>query len=169
MYNEVTGNLITKTLNGEFDVIIHGCNCFSTMGAGIAVDMAKYFGCDKFPMELDKSNPIGKLGCIDAQRFVKGKTEEELFVINAYTQFNFGRSSVQLDYEAITLCLRKVNYRFKHKHIGIPYVIGCGLAGGDIDRVLEIIKTELCDMDITMVKYDFSKVLGDTGNTLVIQ
>jgi O-acetyl-ADP-ribose deacetylase (regulator of RNase III) len=158
MYSEVTGNLITMALNGEFDVIIHGCNCFSTMRAGIAVDMAKVFGCDKFPMELDKSNPIGKLGCIDVQSFALAKPREELHVINAYTQFNFGRSSVQLNYEAITSCLRKVNYRFKNKHIGIPYVIGCGNAGGDLDRVLEIIKRELRDMDITMVKYDFSKV-----------
>ena len=32
----VTGDLITLALEGEFDVIIHGCNCYNTMGAGIA-------------------------------------------------------------------------------------------------------------------------------------
>jgi len=30
------GDLIQIALAGRFDVIIHGCNCFCTMGAGIA-------------------------------------------------------------------------------------------------------------------------------------
>ena len=32
----IKGNLISLALAGEFEVIIHGCNCFCTMGAGIA-------------------------------------------------------------------------------------------------------------------------------------
>jgi hypothetical protein len=39
-------------------------------------------------------------------------------------------STVALDYEALTLCMRKINYTFTGKHIGLP-MIGCGLAGGD--------------------------------------
>ena len=55
-YNEIEGNLITLAMNGEFDVISHGCNCFCQMGAGIAPQMAKTFGCDQFPLErLTKS------------------------------------------------------------------------------------------------------------------
>ena len=30
------GNLITKAIKGDFDVIVHGCNCFHNMGGGIA-------------------------------------------------------------------------------------------------------------------------------------
>lgn len=30
------GDLIERAENGDFDVIIQGCNCFHTMGAGIA-------------------------------------------------------------------------------------------------------------------------------------
>ena len=29
---EVFGDLIELALVGKFDVIVHGCNCFSTMG-----------------------------------------------------------------------------------------------------------------------------------------
>ena len=43
MYKEVKGDLIKLTLEGEFDVIAHGCNCFCTMGSGIAVAMKNTF------------------------------------------------------------------------------------------------------------------------------
>mmetsp|Transcript_48489 Transcript_48489/g.117305 ORF Transcript_48489/g.117305 Transcript_48489/m.117305 type:complete len:196 (+) Transcript_48489:130-717(+) len=32
----VHGDLLKLAMNGEFDVIVHGCNCFCQMGAGIA-------------------------------------------------------------------------------------------------------------------------------------
>ena len=32
----VQGDLLKLAMNGEFDVIVHGCNCFCQMGAGIA-------------------------------------------------------------------------------------------------------------------------------------
>lgn len=32
----IQGNFIHLAQNGEFDLIVHGCNCFCTMGAGIA-------------------------------------------------------------------------------------------------------------------------------------
>jgi len=38
-------------------------------------------------------------------------------------------------------------------HIGLPK-IGAGLAGGDWNRIKEIIKTELTDCKVTVVIYD---------------
>ena len=32
----IEGDLIQLAKNGKFNVIVHGCNCFNTMGAGIA-------------------------------------------------------------------------------------------------------------------------------------
>ncbi|RYD20572.1 MAG: hypothetical protein EOP88_14530 [Verrucomicrobiaceae bacterium] len=32
----VAGDLIQLAKNGEFDLIVHGCNCMCTMGAGVA-------------------------------------------------------------------------------------------------------------------------------------
>ena len=63
---ETRGNLITLAELGHFDVVTHGCNCFCTMGAGIAPQMAKAFGCDKFAMEAPEyRGDINKLGVID--------------------------------------------------------------------------------------------------------
>jgi hypothetical protein len=78
--------------------------------------------------------------------------------------------SKPLDYEALTLCLRKINHIFKGLHIGLP-LIGCHLAGGvwDYEQLPEgeqfdyitgrkkdvktIIKQELKDMNVTIVHY----------------
>lgn len=37
------GDLIKLALTGDFDVIVHGCNCFNTMGAGIAKTIKQTF------------------------------------------------------------------------------------------------------------------------------
>lgn len=167
-YNEIDGDLIQLAREGKFNVIVHGCNCFCTQKAGIAAQMSKVFGTDKFFLEsLPTKGNIDKLGRIDYEEFelspmsvlpkgYKGIATQEfrypLTVVNAYTQYEYGRG-LQLDYEALTLCMRKINHTFPGKHIGLPYVIGCGLAGGDKERVIEIIKRELSDCFVTLVKY----------------
>jgi len=154
MVNYIDGDLIKLAKQGNFDVIAHGCNCKSTMGAGIAPQMAKAFGCDKFWMErLGVS--ITKLGNIDYQHVIIG--EKELTVVNAYTQFNYGRNhadgdAIPFSYEAFTLCMKKMNNIFKGKHIGLPK-IGAGLAGGDWSLIEKIINKELKDCKVTVVNY----------------
>lgn len=169
IYQEIDGDLITLAKAGKFDVIAHGCNCHSTMGAGIAPQMAKAFGCDLFEMELLGSD-VNKLGNIDYQTFVLGQfaiwstedaknndNEPELTVVNAYTQYNYGRNhsdgdAKPLSYEALTLCMKKINVVFRGQHIGLPK-IGAGLAGGDWDRIKYIIQRELIDCQVTVVNY----------------
>jgi O-acetyl-ADP-ribose deacetylase (regulator of RNase III) len=165
----IDGDLIKLAKEGKFDVIAHGCNCHSTMGAGIAPQMAKAFGCDRFEMELYGTD-INKLGNIDYQTFVLGenaiwsledfknnRNEPELTVVNAYTQFNYGINHANgdakpLSYEALTLCMKKMNLIFSGKHIGLPK-IGAGLAGGDWNKIESIIKQELKDCKVTIVNY----------------
>lgn len=175
MYKEVDGNLITMALALEFDVIVHGCNCMCVQKAGIATQMVRAFGTDDFPMEkFDKIGDINKLGQIDyevrmissegiAMTVFKGAslldmTDEPLIVVNAYTQYNYIRNTPNgeikpVDYEAITLCMRKINHIFKGKHIGLPR-IGCGLAGGRWSVVKGIIQKELKDCQVTVVNYN---------------
>jgi O-acetyl-ADP-ribose deacetylase (regulator of RNase III) len=153
-YNEVYGNLITLAQQGEFDVITHGCNCFCTMGAGIAPQMAKAFGCHLFTLEAPyQRGNIDKLGRIDYKKVIVDS--KELIVVNSYTQYNYGSNHIDgitkpIDYDALTLCMRKINNKFKGKHIGLPQ-IGAGLAGGDWNIIKEIIKNELKDCIVTVV------------------
>jgi O-acetyl-ADP-ribose deacetylase (regulator of RNase III) len=171
-YNEIYGDLIKLSLEGSFDVITHGCNCHCTMGAGIAPQMAKAFGCDRFEMEAPEyKGDLNKLGTIDYEllhfsnwdkKFQKYPDEGDqilykLYVVNSYTQYNYGANHADgvarpLDYEALTLCLRKINQFFKGQHIGLPQ-IGAGLAGGNWNRIKSIIQQELRDCKVTVVIY----------------
>tara|TARA_R110000868_G_scaffold176916_5_gene414998 strand:+ start:9910 stop:10410 length:501 start_codon:yes stop_codon:yes gene_type:complete len=161
-YREVSGDLIRLAKNGEFDVIAHGCNSFCNMGAGIAPQMAKAFGADKFKMEGEEyKGQFNKLGNIDFEHTwlsLGGGIDKRLSVVNAYTQYGYGRNhqggtKQPLDYIALTMCLRKMNYEFKGSHVGLP-TIGCGLGGGDEKLVIEIIKGEFRDCNVTVVIYD---------------
>jgi O-acetyl-ADP-ribose deacetylase (regulator of RNase III) len=169
MINYIDGDLIKLAKEARFDVIAHGCNCLSQMGAGIAPQMARAFGCDRFEMELWGPS-IEKLGNVDYQTFVLGKNaiwslgdadnklnEPELTVVNAYTQYKYGRNHkdgdrIPFDYEAFTICMRKMNNLFSGKRIGMPK-IGAGLAGGDWNRIEKIIERELKNCHIIIVNY----------------
>lgn len=171
-YNEIHGDLITLANAGTFEVITHGCNCHCMMGAGIAPQMAKAFRCDTFKMEReDHKGDINKLGTIDYEllyfsnwdkKFQRYPDEGDeilykLYVVNSYTQYNYGANHADgvarpLDYDALTLCLRKMNLIFKGKHIGLPQ-IGAGLAGGNWNRIKSIIQQELRDCRVTVVIY----------------
>jgi O-acetyl-ADP-ribose deacetylase (regulator of RNase III) len=152
-YEETPGDLIKMAQNGDFDVITHGCNCFSNMGAGIAIPMKRNFRCSDFPMErLETAGDVNKLGQIEGRPINIGP-EKSVVVINSYTQYYPNAKMKPLDYEALTLCMRKINHRYKGKHIGLPK-IGAGLAGGDWDKIKHIIQTELIDCDITVVIFE---------------
>lgn len=166
MYKEVEGDLIELALAGSFSVIAHGCNCFNIQGKGIALQMKKAFNTDTFKLEAPiYKGDINKLGQIDYMNYelkMSGCFREDyvgvvthdlgkhLIVVNAYTQYGLGPN---LDYEALRLCLRKINYIFKGMHIGLPQ-IGAGIAGGDWERIKTIIQQELKDCDITIVIYN---------------
>lgn len=172
----IEGNLITAMLHGEYDVALQGCNCQCIQGAGLAAQMVKYFATDSsihFTMESSASGwckNINKLGCIDyAEYYVngdraifvspktKGRRDEPLVtIVNCYTQTYPGipnkKYGIPLDYDALTLCLRKINSKFAGKSVALPYLIGCGLAGGNEKQVLQIIEEELIDVDVTIIE-----------------
>lgn len=170
--NEVSGDLILMAKEGEFDVIVHGCNCFNKQASGIAAGMVKNFRTDAFPMEKPQwKGNINKLGTIDYKHFTQSQTRLipstyedimikniDLTVVNAYTQYRYGTNHPDgqykpVDYDAIRLCMRKINGIFKNQHIGLPK-IGCGLAGGKWSIVSKIILGELIDCKVTVVHYN---------------
>lgn len=150
----VKGDLLKMGKNGDFEVIVHGCNCFHTMGAGIAAQIAK-----QFPnvYEADKQTEYGsksKLGTYSMH--TEDIDGHFLTVVNMYTQFSFGeRRSVSYDaiadgFEALAEDLKQSHEEIR---IGFP-MIGAGLAGGDWDVIKVIIEKALDGLDHTLVVYD---------------
>ena len=117
----IKGDLIELALDGQFDVIIHGCNCFCTMGAGIAKQIKDTFR-EAYQSDLKtKRGDVSKLGtvnCVTTKSiYYTGTTTaiREIIVVNAYTQFDYRgeRSGILLaDYEAIRRCFNKIALLF---------------------------------------------------------
>lgn len=147
MVTERFGNLVEEAYS--FDVIIHGCNCHNTMGAGIAKTIR-----ERWPGAYDADTKayeasMAKLGNISLYR------EEKLDIINCYTQQDTAgahQGARNLNYEALYRCLEKVSKLYFGKKIGIP-LIGCGLAGGSWPIVRAMIYDMFSESDVTIVKF----------------
>ena len=142
------GNLIDMAEAGDFDVIVQGCNCFNTMGAGIAREIA-----ERYPMcaEIDRLTESGeymKLG--NWTEFDQGT----FLIVNAYTQYNMSTGKDAFEYVAFGLILQKLEHQFGDKRIGLPY-IGMGLAGGRKNTI------------IGMIEY-FAKSIADRGGSVTL-
>lgn len=149
----VKGDLIKLALEGHFDVIVHGCNCKHTMGAGIAKTIAGVFPsaytADKDTIYGDKD----KLGTI-SYTLVKNNEGKTVVVVNAYTQFDYDNRKLQIDYDALELAFKQIKTLFHRYRIGYP-AIGAGLAGGDWSRISGIINRVFGDkIDHTYVEFD---------------
>ena len=142
----IDGDLIKLASQGMFDVIGHGCNCFHSMGAGIAKSIKQAFPealmADQFSRYGDK-NKLGTFTHVDYGDFI---------VLNLYTQFNYGSNKINVDYDTVRNCMKEIKRKYSGKRIGLPF-IGCGLAGGDWNIVSKIIEDELCNEDVTIVKF----------------
>ena len=146
----IQGDLIRLASEGEFELIVHGCNCFGTMGAGIAKGIKATF---PQAYQADRATDKGrrdKLGtCSFAEICTNGTS---LIVVNAYTQFDWRGSGRKVDYQAVRSCMEWIRDRFSGKRIGLPK-IGAGLAGGDWAIIAAIIDEELAGEDVTLVEY----------------
>tara|TARA_B100001057_G_C22864691_1_gene955991 strand:+ start:3841 stop:4305 length:465 start_codon:yes stop_codon:yes gene_type:complete len=146
----IEGDLILLAKNGKFDLIVHGCNCFNTMGAGIAKMIKDNFiGAWKADQKTKKGDR-SKLG--NYTSYIKSQNDNTLRIINAYTQYTYGGKS-PVDYDAIRECFKKINSRYKGKKVGIPK-IGAGLAGGNWKQIEKIIDEETKDLKLTCVIYN---------------
>ena len=165
MIKEVDGNLLTYP---GLQVIGHQTNALAVMGAGIAKQIkAKwpdvfrqyYDYCKSFD---DAHKLLGKCQVID--------TNDGKYVANLFGEYSFcesiapyeeGGKPRHTDYDALKECLHRLHTWMvlnDKKTCGLPYKIGCGLAGGNWDDVVyPMIKKEFEeDEDITLyiVKYN---------------
>lgn len=138
------GNIIKEAQKGSFDLVVHGCNCFCTMGAGVAkqikLNFPRAYEADKLTTKGDK----GKLGTYTKAIY------PEVTIINAYTQYAFSSSKATVDYQAIQNVFTQLNKDFPNSTVGIPK-IGAGLARGDWNIIEKIINDSTPDLEITLI------------------
>lgn len=151
MLKTIKGDLLDMGHNNHVDIIIHGCNCFNTMGAGIAKQIAEQFPDAKLADDETLRGDAGKLGTYTIG--MHGR----LVILNCYTQYDTSRTHDVFDYHAFERVLTKIAFRFGKWRIGLP-MIGMGLAGGDAGRILPMIETfaDLVDVQggsVRLVEY----------------
>ena len=146
-------------LESDCTVIFHQANCFKTMGAGIARSIAKKykeakFADDNFPLSAEE-----RLG-----EYSYALTDGPA-VVNLYGQYHYGRGK-QTNYPmlrkalcgAITDALLNETPIDTYK-LGVPYKVGCGLAGGSwdvVEKMLHDVSEEL-KVDIHIYKLEGEK------------
>lgn len=165
MFREVKGNLLDMFDEGKFHYIIHGCNCFNTLGEGkangIAGQIGERYTQTKISDNKTEKGDWQKLGNWfdvlieyekDGKQYIKT-------IINAYTQYFPGKN---FEYSALIECLKSfskwLNNSIKEDQrknitIGLP-LIGCGIGGGEWEIVKQIIVEYLSEYDITIVHYE---------------
>lgn len=145
MLKIINGDLIAMAKNGDFDVIVHGCNCFHTMGAGIAKQIAKEF---PWALEADisqtENGDIGKLGTYT----VGYNPEKKFIVLNAYTQYKPGAN---FNIDAFRTILWKISQFESSVKVGFP-LIGGGIGGGHHDEIIESLQEFGKNNDWTLVR-----------------
>jgi O-acetyl-ADP-ribose deacetylase (regulator of RNase III) len=120
------------------DILIHGCNCFCKFGKGIAYYIKKYYPeaySEDCKTIFGDKQKLGTYSYVDVTNIF---TNDPLTIVNAYTQYNYGLYKDMFEYDSFSKILESVKQNFINKSICMPK-IGAGLAGGDWNRIEDII------------------------------
>lgn len=147
-----TGDMFTT----EHKLIMHGCNSKGVMGSGVAKQVKTLFpeAYEQYYIWTTKGFRLGDYLAVECN----GKT-----IINAVTQQNYGKVSVQhgptpiryVSYDAVAGICEKLNKDYAGQTIVMP-IIGCDLGGGKWEIVSSIIEAEFTN--VQPVVYTLGKV-----------
>lgn len=136
MLNTITGD-ITDVKSG---LILHQVNCQNVMGAGVAKAIYTKWPIVKTAFHTYTLSNQHKPKVLFGQlQFVP--VTKDLFIINSFTQFNYGNSRIT---KKVYTDENRLIYNIKQVHeyavsrnelLYIPKFIGCGLAGGNWDTI----------------------------------
>lgn len=114
-------------------------NCKGVMGAGLAMQIRSQWPVvyQRY-LEFCYGNDGNKLGT-----YQEVLVEPKLYIVNLFGQNGYGRGERQTNYAALATALfsffRDCAQKNQSAIVRLPYGLGCGLAGGDWDTVLDII------------------------------
>jgi len=133
------------------EILIHQANCFCKMKSGIAKAITDRFREVALIDGNTKAGDKDKLGMVGPVHLFESKGTNFKFVLNCYSQYNWGRDSRKTNYEAYYTCLEKVRSYAEGKKMNVaaPYKMGCSLAGGNWEICLEMFEEIFKDSSIT--------------------
>lgn len=146
-------HVVLDLLVADCEVIAHCANCFCTFGSGVAKQIKeKYpemYSADCKTVNGDK-NKLGTISFVELENNSKNNIFP-YYGVNLYGQYDYGTASRKLNYEAIYTSLEKLKDLMVEKgwlSVGFPFLMGCGLAGGNWGIVYKMIEIVFKDTDI---------------------
>jgi len=133
-----------------YDVFIHACNPFHIMNGGVARGVKKHLPELVAVDSLYQTPPEKMIGTISVAN-MHNIIGVNLYVMNEMNHgWNKGKSKDVIDYDALESALMACSYLYEDRRICLPK-IGSLRAGGDWERILDIIKRtigEKCNVTI---------------------
>lgn len=140
---KVKGNIIDMIERGEITATAHGCNCFHTMGSGIAKTFNEY--TDGKLLEADKQTVYGDINNLGNYTSIDFNGVKFFNIYSQYIhagQFKGNRDGlVYVNWVAVSNALFNVVTELSKNDdsvLALPY-IGCGLAGGEEESLIAIL------------------------------
>lgn len=158
----VEGNFIDLIKNNYFDVVVYSRNCLRKSGyLRQDFDFNKEFNFNSFHSEsLELKDEVNKLGSIIYAKYTKN--DHDFDIVLAYDHYYTGRpfnidtkkpliNQSVLDYDAFSICLKKISLLYNNPTIGFSYDNFIALRA-DMSIVFDIIDTHLPNADVLMIK-----------------
>jgi O-acetyl-ADP-ribose deacetylase (regulator of RNase III) len=125
-------------LTVEYGLILQSVNCLGARG-GLNGQICKKWEKvnDEYVKLIKNTKSAWKLMGTNQEI----KVNDDLVVVNMFTQYDIGMSSRKTEYAAMKSCLDEIAIRWGGiKPIYIPYKISCGMGGGDWSIVNEMLE-----------------------------
>ena len=155
--------------NTHCNIICHQVNCQGVMGHGIAKQVKeKYEGvfneykryCDAHADNREAMLGEALIVDVDYGAAVLDwlVNKERKYIANIFGQLTYG-TGLRTNYKALVLGLEVVaNFAKEHNlSVAIPYKIGCGLAGGDWNKVNILIEGVFAGTGIEVLMYRYEQ------------
>ena len=142
------GDLLTGT---DVEVIGHQANCQNTFGAGIAKSIKEMYPKAFYADTMAHKDGKAVLGNYSFCHIENGPIKK---IFNLYGQNLYGKGKRQTNYDALYNALDgmvnnllptdqdRMMFDFdRSPNVGFPYLMGCGLGGGDwriVERLIEV-------------------------------
>ena len=148
MIKHVKGDIFSEASDDGTTIICHQVNCRGVMGAGIAKTVKKLFP-DVYKVYKEKCKDAGnhKTELLGQVQLCHTKLlGNDYLIANIFGQYSYGYGALYTEYDALREAFNTLVGMLiptSDFTIRIPYMMGCGLAGGDWNTVKEIIDDTL--------------------------
>ena len=143
--------VIGDALNTKAEYICHQVNYYGVMGAGIAKQIRlkypeNFYSYKKLcDITHNKSDLLGTVHMCSEN----GKT-----ILNMFSLDGMGYDGCFTDYDSFAKCLNVIRDTVPFcSTIAMPYLIGCGIAGGDWNIIYNLIK-DILGLTHEVILYD---------------